>query len=556
MIWAARLRTNWTALYFVQSQDMPVLLLGCAAFLLVAVWRPHWPLPRHLPRPWVLLLVGAAITSLLACGTYCMMGNYPLSRDEHMVLFDMAIFDRGRMAMPLAPQWQPYASALVPEFLLNSNHPIGLVSAYLPMNALVRLAFSKLGAAAWLNPLWLFVGGIALLDIARRTFGVSDPATIVVLLVYALSAQALVTAMTTYSMTGHLALNLIWLAAFLRGGKFATAVAIIVGFVAVGFHQLVFHPFFVAPFLLWKLREGQWKLVSFYAGAYGAIILWWACYPILVSSQVALLPGHSSNDNFLTERLLPLLLSRDPRTVPLMVLNLMRFFAWENLALVPLLAAGIPVALRERGLARALLLGILAWIVLVTLILPSQGRGWGYRYLHPYIGSCALLAGFGYRELERRIGNQADGMVILLSSLTLLAAIPLLLLTTYQFMLPHVAMQRLIDNQRTPFVLIDDYSEPVSDRWSDTATDDVRNRPDLANRPLRFSAEHLTPDLLAGLCRQGSVTLVSRSDMHRVGFLLNESERSPSFEALLRATKRSTPACFRSALILNSQSAA
>ncbi|HEX5259035.1 MAG TPA: hypothetical protein VFW35_09695 [Sphingomicrobium sp.] len=548
--WAARLRAHSTALYLVQSQDVPVLFLASLSMFVVALWRPQWSLPARPARPLMLMVAGAAIAGLLAWATYALLGNFPLSRDEHMVVFDMAVFDKGMLAVPLASEWRPYALALVPKFLLNSNQPIGLVSGYLPMNAALRLAFSKVADPAWFNPLLVLAGGAALFDIARRTFGAESRACWAVLLVYALSAQVLVNAMTTFSMTGHLAFNLIWLAAFLRGGKWGHLAAILTAFIATGLHQLVFHPFFAAPFLLWKLREGQWKLVLAYAAAYAAIILWWAAYPILVSPLVAGPAGHASDANFISQRVIPLLMNRDPRTVPLTILNLLRFVAWQNVALWSLLIAGVPVALRERGLARALLLGIVLWIVFLAVVLPEQGRGWGYRYLNGYEGSFALLAGYGYRELEGRIGRQADGMVLLLSAATLVAAIPALFATSYRFMQPHLAMQRMIEAQGTPFVVIDDSPTLSFDRgWRDTAQDHVRNLPDLSNRPLRFSGSVLTPGLLIELCRRGPVTIVTRADMHRLGFLLNVQERSPDFERLVASAKPQAPGCIRAARV-------
>jgi hypothetical protein len=547
-LWAARLTAHSTALYLVQSQDVPVLFLTSFGMLLASVWQPKWRLPERLPAWWALLLAGLVLAGLLAWGTTAVMGNFPLSRDEHMVVFDMAVFAKGRLAAPIPPEWRPYAVALVPRFLLNSNQPTGLVSAYLPMNALLRLGFSKLADPAWFNPILVLIGGAALLDVARRTFGPDGRAIWTVLLVYALSAQVLVNAMTVFSMTGHLALNLVWLAAFLRGGKLWTAVAIVTGFVAVGLHQLAFHPFFVAPFLLWKLREGEWKLVLTYAVAYAAILLWWFYYPIMVSPHVAQSIGHASEDNLITKRLVPLLLNRDPRTVPLTTLNLMRLVAWQNLALWPLLIAAVPLAVRQRGLPRALLVGIALWILFLALVLPEQGRGWGYRYLDGYEGSFALLAGFGYRELEQRIGRQADGAVILLSAATLVFAIPVLFVTTYRFMQPHLAMQRMIAAQPTPFVVIDDSPTLSFDgRWRDTALDHVRNLPDLTNRPLRFSGTALTPVLLIELCRRGPVTIITRADMHRLGFLMNVTQRSPDFERLVASAAVQAPACFRRA---------
>jgi hypothetical protein len=544
-LWAARMNAPATALYLVQAQDFPVLVVASLACFLVALWQPRWALPARLPSPTVLLLAGFGLVALLAWGSYALMGNFPLSRDEHMVLFDMAVFDHGRPAMPIPAQWRPFALALVPEFLVRPDHPIGFASFYLPMNAALRLAFSKIADPAWFDPLLVLLGGAALLDIAKRTFGPDDRACWVVLLVYALSAQVLVNAMTSYSMSAHLALNLVWLAAFLRGGKFWTAVAIITGFVATGLHQLVFHPFFVAPFLLWKLRERQWKLVLVYAAAYAVIVGWWAYYPIMISPLVARRAAQASAS--LLGGQAGVLLNRDPRAVSLMLLNLMRFIGWQNLALCPLLIAAMPVALRERGLARALILGIVMWLVFLTVFVPSQGRGWGYRYLHGYIGSFALLAGFGYRELERRIGGQADGLVVLMSGLTAVVAIPLLFTATYRFMQPHLSMQRLIEAQSTPFVLVDDTdSDALDGGWTDTARDHVRNLPDLSNRPLRFSAAKLNPALLAELCRRGPVTVITRADMHRQGFLMNVPERSPSFEALT-ASAHPSPGCLRAA---------
>ncbi len=545
-VWASRMRAPQLALELVQTQDVPVLILASAGILTVAFWRPRWALPARLPSGWTLLAGGLALSLLLWWGTYALMGNFPLSRDEHMVVFDMAVFNSGHLAMPIAPEWRPYAVPLVPNFLLNANHPSGLVSGYLPVNAMLRLAFSKLADPAWFNPLLTVLGGAALLDIARRTFGPQDRACWVVLLVYALSAQMLVNAMTTYAMTAHLALNLVWLAAFLRGGKVGHAVAIIAGFLAVGLHQLVFHPIFVAPFLLWRLREGQWRLVLGYAAAYSAILLWWVYYPMMVAPEVAGPAGQVSSDNFITDKMIPLLLNRDPRMFALTILNLLRFVAWQNLALLPLLIAGVPVAIRERGLARALLLGIVLWIVFLALVLPEQGRGYGYRYLNGYVGSAALLAGYGYRELEGWIGRKADGLVLFLSGVTAIAAIPLLFVANYRLLQPHLAVERLIDRQPTALVVIDDEFTPSLDgRWPDSAFDHARNLPDLSNRPLRFSSHRLNPVLLAGLCRRGPVTLITRADMHRVGFIENVPESSPEFDTLVRASGAAN--CYRAA---------
>jgi len=534
--------------YEVQSQDVPVLVALCLSVLATSFWAPSWQLKTKLLPWWALVGAAAAIAAFAASGAYAVFANYSLSRDEHMVLFDMAVYEKGRLAFPLQPFWRPYARALVPDFLLSDRMPIGLVSAYLPLNALLRLAFSKIADPAWFNPLLAVAGGFALFDIVRRLFGPDSRASWVALAVYGLSAQMLINAMTPFSMTGHMALNLIWLAAFLRGGKSWTVVAILMGIIATGFHQLVFHPFFVAPFLLWKLRQGEWRLVSVYAAAYAAIILCWAFYPLLASAEAASVAGAAANDDFWRERVLPLLTHRTPGTTGLMVMNLVRFTAWQHFALLPLLIAAVPVSLRQRGLPGVLLLGIVAWLAFVTLVLPYQGLGWGFRYLSGYLGSFAILAAYGYRDLEARLGARADGIVIVLSALTTVVSIPFLLVTTERFAEPYIVLERLIKRQQTPFVLINTEVTPApDDRWTTHPFGQVRNLPDLSNRPLRFSSNQMDPELLARLCGRGPVTLITRRDMQRVGFEANVPEPSSQFDGLIRAAAPKAPGCFRKA---------
>jgi len=540
------IKGNALPLYQAQSQDVPVLILLSLAICAVALKGPSWRLPAWFPPLWVMIGFGFAVAASMVLGAHLVFGNYPLSRDEHMVLFDMEVYDKGLLAMPLAPFWRPFAGALVPDFLLNERLPTGLVSAYLPVHALMRLAFSKIADPVWFNPVLALVGGAALLDIARRTFGAQDRACWVVLLLYVLSAQMLVNTMTAFSVTAHMSLNLVWLAAFLRGRKIGHAIAIAIGFLAVGLHQVAFHPVFVAPFLLWRLQRGQWRLVLLYAAAYVAIVLWWAYYPMLPDVQPASAAGLGETQrNFLTERVLPLLVHRTPGTIGLMVLNLMRFVAWQNLALVPLLIAAVPVALRDRGLAGPLILGIVLWLGIVTLVLPYQGLGWGFRYLSPYLGSFALLGGYGYRELAKSLAERADGLVIALSAVTAVAAIPALIVTTHRFAEPYLALEQLVSHQRTAIVVIDtEVSNPPDDSWAVHPLDQVRNLPDLSNRPLRFSGNRLNAELIERLCDKGPVTLITRADMHRIGFELNVPERSPWFEKMVSIVAQMRPGCF------------
>ncbi len=538
-------------LYQVQTQDAVPLLILAVSLMVAAFWTPSWRLPAHVPDTRLLAAIGISVVGLLAYGTRALMNDFPLSIDERMVLFDMAVFERLQFATPFPESWRPYTEALHPAFLLNQNMPTGLVSSYLPMNAFLRMAFSEIADPVFFNPLLALAGGAALFDIALRSFRNDVAACWVVLLTYVLSAQMLVNAMTVYAMTGHMALNLIWLAAFLRGGRWGHAAAILTGFVATGLHQLAFHPFFVAPFLLWRLRQGEWKLVLLYGAAYLGIVLWWMAYPLLAAPHVASVGQAAPNSDFL-ERIKDAFAAYRDDTVFTMLFNLLRFFAWQNLALPPLLWAAVAVAIRDRGLPAALLSGIALWLAFIALVLPFQGHGWGYRYAHPYLGSFALLAGYGYQQLRTLLGRKADGLVLALSGVTLLLTIPLLFMAAHRFVAPYVAVEQLVAAQRTRFVLIDTHPRRTDGRTGN-AVENVRNRPDLSNRPLRLSSRAMTPELFAKLCRLGPIATIGMDDQHSVGFALKNSGGTPGFTQLVQQVQKDHPGCLVPAKVLASR---
>jgi hypothetical protein len=128
------------------------------------------------------------------------------------------------------------------------------------------------------------------------------------------------------------------------------------------------------------------------------------------------------------------------------------------------------------------------------------------------------------------------------------AAIPLLVVTTHRFAEPYLALEHLIAAQQTPFVVIDTaVSNPPDESWALHPLDQVRNLPDLSNRPLRFSGNRVNVRLLVALCDKGAVTSITRADMHRVGFMTNVPERSPRFDAMVAAVQQMRPGCLRQA---------
>src|SRR3546814_7863742 len=129
------------------------------------------------------------------------------------------------------------------------------ISFYLPVHSVFRALVSFCADPALTSPLCLAVGFGALWHIARKLVPGRPDAVLVTLLLAFSSTQLLVMSMTAYAMTAHFALNMVWLALFLRNdwkGHFGAAV---VAFLAIGLHQLQFHPLFAAGFLFWIVLQ-------------------------------------------------------------------------------------------------------------------------------------------------------------------------------------------------------------------------------------------------------------------------------------------------------------
>lgn len=513
-----------TRRYFVlQDAQAGVALL--ALWLVAMRIRHGLTLPTQPPRTVHTVAAAALIGLLLWLGTYALMLDFPLTRDELMAEFDAYIFGGGRLSMPLASQWRNFVPALVPDFLLDVPGYAVLVSSYMPVNAAMRAALGQIADSALLNPVLAGIGLILLQRIGRRLFPDCAGAQWLVLGGYVLSAQILVNAMTSYAMTAHLVFDLAWLLLFLRDRWWSHALAMGIGAVAIGIHQVVFHPLFAVPFILLLFARRRWIVAALYAAVYAAALLFWLEWPqiVVATAGVAASSGTTGGaTGFIATRVVPLLIDRDPRTVALMVYNLLRVVCWNAGFMVPLMLLASPVLRRREGVPLALLGGVFLTMAAMAFLLPYQGHGWGYRYLHGVLGNALLLAGYGYRELARTDRQRADGLVTVLT----VGSVPILawlLITSHAFVTPYARLAQLIERQPTDFAIIDT-EEPRS------AIDQVNNRPDLSNRPLTFASDKLTPALLDQLCARGTVTLITRRAFHAAGFVPDLPATSPQFE--------------------------
>ena len=453
---------------YLALQDRWLLLawLGLAVLILPA-FRWRWAGVLALPI-WSVPALAAGVVALCYAGHRWLLMAYDLSRDEQMANFDASIYMAGKLAWPLPPEWQPDAAALNMLFMLPVARPVAWVSAYL----------------------------LALWGCARRLWPECREAGLVALGLLVLSGQFMMSGMASFAMPAHLCLNLVWLWLFLGDRRRLDVLALAVGFVATGLHQPLFHPMFVAPWLVLLLWEKRWGRLALYALAYAVIGLFWLYWPHFT---VELITGPQSlsaaTGNDYLSRLLDVL-AQNKQNLPLMAANLLRFVCWQNLLLLPLLFAGMAAARRDAKVA-ALAAGLVLPIVVMGVILPYQGHGFGYRYLHGLLGNAALLGAYGWRHLAPW---QARLRPVLIAGFaaSALVLLPMLALLAHQLYAPFARVNARIDASQADYVLIGAEDAPY-------ALDLALNRADLLNRPIRLSAGDIADaDALAHrICRKG-----------------------------------------------------
>ncbi|CAN2536609.1 hypothetical+protein [Methylocapsa aurea] len=501
------------ASFFFHGEDF-VFLVGMGLFLLaLAVAR----LPiRFSPPPWTMrrpFLIGfgaaGAALAIAAIGAVYCFRQFDLVRDELDANFDATIFLSGHLLAPLAAEWRPFVEAFRgPTFVLPVPADVAWATPYLPGNAALRALMSTLVGPQWTNPILLGVAIAATFGVANRLWSGRPDAAIVAVMLLATSAQALVNAMTSYAMTGHLALNMLWLWLFLRGGRVSHGFAALAGFIACGLHQLVFHPLFVAPFILSLLFERRFRLFVYYVGAYAGICAFWTEYYALAQwiEGVPAVAASAVGSGFLIERVGKLLADANIGAVFLMMGNLARFLAWQNPVALPLVALGLGAVWRGDKAARPLAGGMVLATLAFGVLMPQQGNGWGYRYLHGFLGSWCLLAGYGWlaamehcEVAQRRAAGAAVAIAIAVSFFLL---VPLRVEQVVASEQPYRAATETIARADADVVLVDRTHLMHGGGL-------VRNDPYLRNRPLTLDLLFVDDNLFPVLCAAHKVAVLT-----------------------------------------------
>ena len=520
--------------YFFLVQDCGAAAV-CVALLAVlfSVQPPALALPTASSGWKTAAILAGGVLAFAAAGTRLVYDGYALSMDEFMAVFDASIFRAGHWTAQLPAAWREYAPALQPIFVLSPPDHAQWISGYEPMNAVLQAIGALAGAEALVSPVLAAVAVLATYGVGRRLWPERKEIALAAALLLATSSQVLVTAMTPYAMTAHLALNMVWLWLLLRGGRLGHGLAPAVAFVATGLHQIVFHPLFAAPFVLELWLARRWKAAAWHSCAYAAIGAFWMAYPGLLahhmaSSQQA--AAFAAQTGVVT-RALSLFAALDADGLGLMAQNLVRLFTWQSLLTVPLALATLGAAVRAKGMLRAMVVGLALTTAAMCLLLPYQGHGWGYRYLHGLLGTLCLLAAWGWTRLTKDVDAalRRSAQVVFVAAAVVSAAIllPLRLWQVHSFVQPYATAERAIQANPADVVLVD--SEAL---WF--GSDLVRNDPFLVRRPWVMKVGKLSQAQIDDLCARFRVSVFGPAQARAVGIAVkpmdNHSRPRPACE--------------------------
>jgi len=504
-----------------QTQDAPVLFPVCALLLALAAW----PLPAAWNRwarnlaAWtpfnlvVLILVAGLVVAL---GTRYVAGYTPVSHDEIMAAFDAEIIASGRLMAPIPPEWRSLSWGLKPAFRLEVPGNVAWVSTYLPGNAAIRGVLGKVFDPAIVNAILVVTAMVALLGVARRLWPKRPEAHVVAVVLAAAASQVLCMGMTPFAMTAHLALNLCWLWLYLRNTTLSHVAAVSVGFLATGLHQLIFHPLFVAPFILQMLLDRRWRLGAFYALSYAAIGVFWIVYwqLLLTGYGIASEAASAVGVSYFIARVAHMLSDFSVSGPETIVQNLLRFAAWQHPLMLALIAPGMVLGWRAGGAFRSLTGGLVLTLLAMLILLPYQDIGWGYRYVHGLIGSAALLATLAWSALtlEAKPSERgaAWGIMGATTATALLILLPVHALQMHGYLSPYTRANAAIAASKSEAVVIETISIYHGIEL-------IRNDPYLRNRPLTFDMGVLDEAMIRELCSRMSVSVFDGKEAARYG---------------------------------------
>ncbi|HZF20415.1 MAG TPA: hypothetical protein VE008_11990 [Burkholderiales bacterium] len=433
----------WIFEYLLRTQDLSGSAL-LMLLVLVAYFSPARPavlgwvdaISRH---PWR----AAAVAFVVLClGTLYVEHNYPLAQDEYAALFQSRAFASGHLTGQFPPE---LVGRLIPPFNVNrflygSFQTGNVASAYWPGFALVLAPFSLINVSWACNPLLASLALVLMSRLAVRLSGEPQAGGWAILL--ALGSPGFTgMAITYFSMTAHLLLNLAFAWLLFERTFFRLVLAGLVGSFALLLHNPMPHFLFALPWIVWlALQPDRLRKLLALAAGYAPLALGVGFGWALLLSQIqgnalsGLFPfddnPYHKVANFFWDwhvKMRSALPGPGDMVLSTRIAELVRLWNWAVPGLPVLAAAGWWMGRRD---PRTRLLGLsFACTFLGYMGIGfTQGHGWGARYVHPAWGTLPVL-GATALVLAQDKESRLKGYV---ASLTLLSMVFATLLRSTQ----------------------------------------------------------------------------------------------------------------------------
>jgi hypothetical protein len=427
---------------------MILVLAACLAPTRSAALAFVEAISRH---PW---RTAGATFVVLCLGAVYVEHNHPVSQDEYAALFQSRAFAAGRLTGAFPPD---LIGRLIPTFYMNqffyASFQTGQVaSAYWPGFALLLTPFSLVQAPWALNPLLASLSLVLMGAIAARLTGAPQARGWAMLLALG-SPGFTAMAITYFSMTAHLLLNLVFAWLLFERTRARLVLAGAVGSLALVLHNPLPHALFALPWIVWlAVQPGPYRALLALAAGYAPLALGigfgWAI--LLSDIQGDALHGLFPFDNNPLHRIANFfwawhikmrtaLAGPGDAVLSMRLAELVRLWSWAVPGLPLLAVAGWWIGRRDR---RVLLLGLSMVCTALGFMLVAfpQGHGWGARYLHSSWGSLPILAAVALvRVTDSDARERLHGYVASLAVLSFVFATSLRAVQIYGYVESHLA---------------------------------------------------------------------------------------------------------------------
>jgi len=479
-----------------------------------------------------LLMVAAIALGLSVLGVTFVYKGYAFSMDEWMTQLQAEIFLSGHLSATVPEEWRSFGRAMYHPFASYDPITGTLASNYRPGMSLLYAAFEIFGLGKYTSAVMNAAAVLLVMRVARQIFPAAKEAPIVAGVLLATSQQALAASLTSYAMSAHLCLNLLWLTLFLNDRFRSHLAAALVGVLTASLHQIHFHLFFALPFLLTLFRPLRLGLLALYGGIYlvGHLAVmswdWWSFNSAVVAGNARLVAAGTAPTADINSveargvflRVLDMAKLPSLADVASVIANLVRMIAWQSLALVPLLIAGLSNVRSNRMLV------LVVWSLGVStlpypILMPDQGHGWGYRYLHGLLGHLVLLAIPGWIALREK--SEKSPFLSWVIACLFISPVILVPFRGYQ-------ISALVEPyaQASAFVSAQDAEVTIVDSYGVVFVNDIpRNSPLNPEFPIAMNLHQLSASQIKELCANYAVAIPTLEDYERIGLRVFDEVR-------------------------------